>query len=738
MAKAQKGGRNQPVTPQKPAPSTVTAKPTGPRWLRPDPSTEADPMVKKAFWGVAAFALLMLIAASFGVGVNADDKFQVDYSEKLVNFYGTMGRDTSALNIREGNMHLYGGFFDTVTGFANKISGNKPLDAGYYSLRHLFSAVLGWLGILFAGLFAARVGGWRTGVVALGLAFLAPRYFGDSLMNPKDIPFAAGYMMALFFMVKCLDGLPRPNRWDLAGLAGGIALALATRAGGLLLFAYLGLFGGLHLLLKNGGLSAVFSPKIVPYLKFILPAGLVGYFLAIVFWPYAMQNPLKNPLTALSKFADLEVHIRVLFEGENTMSDKTPRSYALQWIWRTLPLGVLVGLVGYALLFPKIWKKRQPLWLLLIGFAAVFPVFYVWYKHSVLHDGWRHLTFAFLPMAVCAALFWDELYEVLSQKGKAAGYAVAAALGLLTLDGAWYIASNPHLSYTYFNLASGGIQKNYGVFETDYWGISTRQGLDWLEQQGILNEQAQRPVTIATNMHYPVKSLVGRFGPNVKVVYLKWEKRCDQPWDYALYPTRFIDGTQLRQPEGFPPANTAHLVTAGGVPILAVLKNDGHDCADGMDLMELSNWRGAISAFEKEVAKVPNNELAWTNLAQSLMNVKSYDSASTAAQRAVAIAPDYQQATNIIGLVMFQRGNVGTAKVHFQKAVAHDPSNSAAWYYLAYIMVQDGQLDDALKTLQKCLDAAPNFRPGLELAAEIYKQQNRPEEAQRILNALKK
>ncbi|MCB9298184.1 MAG: hypothetical protein H6559_34450 [Lewinellaceae bacterium] len=48
-------------------------------------------------------------------GINGDDEFQNDYSEKLVDYYLSFGADTAALYIEKGNMHYYGGFFDLVT-----------------------------------------------------------------------------------------------------------------------------------------------------------------------------------------------------------------------------------------------------------------------------------------------------------------------------------------------------------------------------------------------------------------------------------------------------------------------------------------------------------------------------------------------------------------------------------------------------------------------------------------------
>ena len=79
-------------------------------------------------------------------------------------------------------------------------------------------------------------------------------------MNPKDIPFAAGYIMAIYNMVAVLDRMPNPRRWNLVGLAVGLGIALGTRAGGLLSFGIFGLFAGLHFLLQNGGLRA-FQPS---------------------------------------------------------------------------------------------------------------------------------------------------------------------------------------------------------------------------------------------------------------------------------------------------------------------------------------------------------------------------------------------------------------------------------------------------------------------------------------------
>ncbi len=716
------------------APAAKTASPPK-NWLERPARPADDPMLRKVFWGLAGLGLVILIALSLGSGINADDKFQVDYSQKLVNYYGSFGKDSAALNIPDGNMHLYGGFFETVTGFASKTLGYQPGNIGYHHVRHVSSAVLGWVAMLCAALFAGLVGGQRAGLITLIIMLVSPRFVGDSLMNPKDIPFAAGYIMAIYNMVAALDQMPNPRRWNLVGIAVGLGIALGTRAGGLLSFGIFGMFAGLHFLLKNGGLRAFANGQILKkYALYTLGVAAIGYLFALLFWPYALQAPFKNPFIALSKFSELEVKIRVLFEGVNMMSDKTPWNYALKWIVYTIPLAALAGFAGGILLLPRMLRRLNPLWVSLAFFAAIFPVFYVIYKNSVIHDGWRHLTFAYPPLAVCAGLFWNELSDIFSGK-KSVQWAVYGVFGLLSIDAAAFITMNPKIPYIYFNPIEGGTAGAYGKFETDYWGVSTRQGIEWLESQGILKPDMPEMVVIATNMYYSTKQLTAKYGDKVKVKYLKWEKRCDDAWDYALYPTRFLDGSTL-QKGLWPPDNAVHIVKAGGAPILAVLKDNGKNCALGMAASKLGDWTNAIERLKAEVANVPDNEVAWVNLGQAYLNSGQLEEAKAAAEKTIEICPDDAQANNLIGLYWLNKNDAAKAKAQFELSLKKESSNPGAWYYLGLIARSKGDQQTALSNLMKAIQIAPNFKPAYELSAQIYESMGDGANAERFRAAL--
>ncbi len=686
---------------------------------RPAVTSAHDPLLFNVFWVVAALGLGFMLLLSLGSGINADDKFQVDYSEKLVSYYATGGRDTTALNIPEGNMHLYGGFFEVISGAANHALGLKPEHLKYHQLRHAFSAMLGWAAIVCAALFARLIAGWQAGILTLLIMLFSPRFVGDSMMNPKDIPFAAGYMMAIYNMARLLDDMPRPRWWNIIGLVAGLGIALALRAGGLLPFAMLFLFAGLHFIMKNGLLSAFSNTKLLGrYALVILGTAFAGYVFALAFWPYAMQAPLKNPFIALSKFAELEVKIRVLFGGENVMSDKTPWHYPISWIANTIPLAALAGFAGAMVLLPRLYKKYNPLWITLALFAAIFPVFYVIYKDSVIHDGWRHLTFAYPTLAVLAALFWHEIVQGFSGK-KALQYATYGAFALLMADAAAFIIAHPKYPYVYFNPVAGGVKGAYGQYETDYWGVSVRQGLEWLEKEKVIYPGMSDTVTIATNMYYSAKQLAAKYGDHVVVKYLKWEKRCDLPWDYALYPTRFIDGATL-QKGLWPPDNAVHTVKAGGAPILAVLKNSNYACNEGMEASKRGDMPAAVAAFERATQTVPDDDIAWVNLAQAYLNNNQLEEGRAAAEKALEISPDDAQAGNLLGLYWLNKGDANQAKQQFEASIKRESNNPAAWYYLALIARSGGDNQTALNNLNKAIQMAPNFKPAYEMAAQIF------------------
>lgn len=721
--------------PPPPAAAAPKAGPESPLWPTVSPG---DFLYRRVFWFSALAMLLITLVLALGSGINGDDEYQNDYSEKLVNYYATMGADTSALFIEKGNMHYYGGFFDLAAGLVNRGLGFDEFDPGYHDVRHILNALMGVLAMLFTGLLAREIGGWRAGILALWMIFLSPRFLGHSLMNPKDIPFAAGFAIAAYYMVLLLKSLPRPGWKSALGVALGIALALATRAGGLLLIAYLFLFAALDFLFKYGprGLTSQWQ-ALVRYFAYAAGASVAGYVLAVLSWPAALENPIGHPLAALTEFSKLGVKIRLLFMGENILSDDTAWFYPILWIVKTIPLFVLAGLAAALFLLPLMLRRFNSIAVLLACFAAAFPVFYVIYKNSILHDGWRHLMFVYPAMVVVAALAWNALERTFEGR-RQAQYALYGILGLLAVDAVSFIARNPHYPYVYFNPIGGGIKGAFGYYETDYWGLSVKQAIDWMDREGIISPDMQDTVVLGTTFYYNLSRQTRKqYNGKVKVEYVRFNTRYNEAWDYGLFPSRFIRGAHLRAGT-WPNSKTIHTVSANGVPLLAIEKDEEKNTYRGQKASEAQDYQLAATEFSKEAKNHPDNEVAWTGLANAYLNLRQYDEALQAAREAQNVAPGTEAALLYEGLAYLYKGDAANALNALQGAVKVNEEYYVAYYYMGLIYEQSQDFRSAYDHAQKAIEQSPAFRPAYELAARALRQLGDEQNAKAYEDAARK
>ncbi|MBN2489801.1 MAG: hypothetical protein JXQ29_03005 [Planctomycetes bacterium] len=205
--------------------------------------------------------------------------------------------------------------------------------------------------------------GARAAFFAALFLLLTPRYYGDVFLNPKDVPFAAGYVWSLYYLGRVFRVLPRPP-WSLlvrTGLA--IGLTLGIRVGGLILLAYLALLLGVHTV--AAGLR---TRRPVPCLRLALR--LASHFLVVLavawpvmlaFWPWAQQAPLTNPFLALEQVTHFPWPGEVLLAGTWHPGTELPWSYAPHWLLISSPEPILALLLAGALLVLRRWiaPRRQ-------------------------------------------------------------------------------------------------------------------------------------------------------------------------------------------------------------------------------------------------------------------------------------------------------------------------------------------------------------------------------------------
>ena len=195
------------------------------------------------FLGIMLVLLFLLPKMSSTAGNSGDeDRFQIPQAKNIINYYKTNGEDTTCMSFAP--LKYYGASFDVVAEYTNNTFHIDNIS----KTRHFLNSLCGWLTILMVGLTVYLLGGWRAAVFAAILMFLSPRYLGHSFNNPKDVPFAAAIIMAIYGMVLFFKQFPKVKWYTYVILIFAIAFSISIRIGGLILFGYFGLFGFLFLI----------------------------------------------------------------------------------------------------------------------------------------------------------------------------------------------------------------------------------------------------------------------------------------------------------------------------------------------------------------------------------------------------------------------------------------------------------------------------------------------------------
>lgn len=470
---------------------------------------------------VVGAIVLMLVALTFThYGITWDETWHLAYGRHVIHWYVSLFSDTNALTYRAD--YLYGGSFDALGYLARQIS---PLDR--YATIHLFGAMIGCIGLLGAWKLARLLGGAAGGFLGLLLLVLTPVWYGPMFNNPKDMPFAVGYVWALYYEVRILIAMPAvPRReWVKASLA--LGAAMSVRIAGLLTLCYLWMLVALWVLWHaREALGARgwrfdrelalryllrFSPK-------LLATSLGAWALMLVFWPWAQLDPVRRPLIALARMSAFNLHERGMPFGNRRISTLSPPpDYLLRYFAFKLPELVLILVVAALVLFciraSRLRKRNRaerlgvpppaptPMFpagpdeprrvavAALLLFAIVFPPLYVIVKRSPLYDGLRHFHFLVPIMVVIAGVTLTRALRLLAARSRKlawgahlliAAYCVRMILAMVHM--------HPH-QYLWFNQFIGGLPGAFLKYDTDYYGNTYKEAFETLRTHLWENER---------------------------------------------------------------------------------------------------------------------------------------------------------------------------------------------------------------------------------------------------------
>jgi len=642
---------------------------------------------RRLFWISLTLMGVFMLFGALQVGVPADEPIDYAYGVSCVYYFTSLGKDTTYSALKVNNVNFpdqkyYGAAFEMIAPLINAIF----LIKNPFPTHHILCAFAGIVLLLYTGLIAQLMKGWRAGLLALWIIFLTPIVTGNAFFNSKDIPFAAAFAAGIYYFVLYFQDPPKISRAASIGIALSVATAVSIRISGILLPAYIALFAlGWYMMhaKQNKGKVKFFS-------KYLLNIALMlggGTMLALLTYPNFWHEGLKHIAGGLAVTRKFQHNIYMLYENNLVSSQKiNTGSYLARYFFMSVPELVLIAFI-FSTVVLIIYRNRFEKgfnWMLLFG--AIFPIAYVVLIKAPVYNGWRHLMFIYPFIVVVTALGINELFLLV--KAQTTRYIASGILMIAMIDlFVWQIRAFPY-NYVYYNHLSGGLSSIYKRYDTDYQQLSTYEGVNWL----LKNEKdLKKPVTILSNnpsLRYEYDST------EVKFRYVAIKDMWLPEWDYAVVSTIFLNDKTIEAM--FPPYGTIHTVERFSVPLTFVVKRPSREDEEAYRMIKNDSLTYASSLIDHVYQTNKTNTMAW-----------------------------YWK-----GCVLFQQGKYSES---LQLARNYDhlfPGQDYIYELMAYDYYRLNQFNDALKFLGPVYKKKPGRKVYAQMIGDCLMKLGREQEAQ--------
>lgn len=423
-------------------------------------------------------------------GVSIDETAQVNKARITLNY--VFGRSDELLTYADRH---YGAIFPSLLLLGNNFfsdSRDVMLYRHYVTFLVFFLSVIAFYKLL-------RKLGYQRQFALLGTLFLIiqPHIFAQSFYNPKDVPFLAMFILAMYTLANFLKKQDLPSIL-LHSLVSG--LLVVFRLPGILMLGFTGILIVWLYLVRRASMWRM------------LWMGMLYVGLALlslyIFMPALWAHPLSEFKTFVS--AELFTWSSVeLYFGKYYALGQIPFGHVFVYFAVVMPPVILalfamgLGVIGWKLTVERglfdgaSWPQMMALVQVLVT-AEIFLV-----QRPGVYNGWRHVLFFYpiLLLVVMEALRWVWQAGLEGKIKKLwvglVGASVAAQVALLVV---FILQSHPH-EFTYYSVLAGqNLSQARANFIMDYWGLSFREALE-----KILASDDRTQIKIAANAIFPVE-----------------------------------------------------------------------------------------------------------------------------------------------------------------------------------------------------------------------------------------
>lgn len=533
-------------------------------------------LITSSFFGLLLLTGLLLHR---DYGVSADER--VDRLNGMVNVKYIAELVAPALVRNQAGYNLipplknhiendHGVVFEIPMALVSFVLTRGDAQAAYY-VRHLCTFLVFVAGVyaLFR-LSSLYLRSWRWGLLTALLLVLSPRLFADGFYNAKDIVFMSLFTLSIYSLLRFIQ---QPSFLRALLHALFTALTVDIRILGMLLVAFTVGMVGLELLLRPTEQRAANRQLIQGTLLYLVATPVA----ILIGWPALWEAPMTNLLASFHSLSKYPFSGTLLYWGNliHVPADPLPWHYIPGWILVTTPLTYTLAAVGGFLLTLRPLLRQWRTWLrtiahrrdLLLVLWLLVPPLLVIGLNSILYNAWRHLFFIYPALLILAVRGLQYLYILTRHTPQTRAWAASLLLAATGLEGTYTVVRmvklHPH-QYVYFSFLRPAPAER--LFELDYWGLSYREGLEW-----VLAHDSSPQITISGNPSYLDNNML-ILPPSQRVRLRYIPSRAETPTEarYFLTAYHYYGGRPKTYPDSL--GREVYTIRADGLRIFSVFK----------------------------------------------------------------------------------------------------------------------------------------------------------------------
>jgi hypothetical protein len=435
---------------------------------------------------VGVFGWIVSLSSIFRTGVGWDSVF--DLNAAKISLENSRTSDIySYYDLVPITSEFYGTFIYKIADWLSiQITGNSIFDDTTLLSGIYFVDLTTWLISLFSIIVVSislyvTFDSRKFSLLFFCLVSTLPIWVGMSQVNSKDVPVAAGLSIfsAGFMLILKKSKTLKVFYWGIFLTSIGAGISLAVRPASIVLvLAFLSL-NVLVFFLSNLRKEKLFR-LLVSILLIYFTTLLISLAIMYISNPISINNFYTWVLDAVRTSLNYPSIQPIKVFGRDYLSNELPSWYVFAWVWAQLPVLTFLSLLASLIMLIKrvaIFKDLSIIYSISPFLIQAFLVpLIILFTQNNIYNGIRHLLFIYPALMIVSTIFLLCLVKNFGSKFFriiCKGFVISILLLNTFATYRWL----PY-SYAYINPVAG--MGNERKWDLDYWGLSSREGIDKL------------------------------------------------------------------------------------------------------------------------------------------------------------------------------------------------------------------------------------------------------------------